>query len=148
MRRENRQRKEGEVMATDKEIDGWTLEQFREKAPDLLELAEAFLAGANERWHVSAVADGPGWWGKETGFFLDTYTGTLPGHDGPGCWTVIWVGKDYALLDLRWNNPKDGETYTQDMYRMSHGSLTRLLNDLPKPFWAYGVEEINNEEVK
>lgn len=126
-------------MSSEEKIDGWKLEQFQEKAPDLLELAEAFLAGANGRWNISSVADGPGWWGDEDGFFVGTYSGTVPGHDGPGCWTVIWVGKDDALLDMRWNNPKDGETYTEGIYRMGHADLTRLLHDLPKPFTAYGA---------
>ena len=127
-------------MATDDEIDGRMLEQFREKAPDLLPLALTYTAGACERWHISGVAPGPGWWGEGDGFFLDV-RGNHPGLEA--CDLRIWVGLDHAHIQvlLDW----DGEWRLDSDWRMEHGNLRAYLDSLPKPFWAYGVEEIESE---
>lgn len=127
-------------MATDEKIDGWMVEQFQEKAPDLLPLAESLTAGAAERWYVCGVAPGPGWWGDEDGFFLEV-VGNHPGLEASDL--RIWVGLDHAHIQvlLDW----DGEWRLDSEWRMEHGNLRAYLDSLPKPIWAYGVEEIESE---
>lgn len=120
---------------TDK-IDGWMLEQFQEKAPDLLELAESFTKGADDRWYIQGVADGPGWWGEDDGFFLDT-TVDNPGYEGLSA--AIWVGKDRVRFQLR------SDKWIEADYLMDHDSLRAYLDSLPKPFTAYGVTEVEGE---
>jgi hypothetical protein len=128
----NETKGEGEVMESMSDMDERMRGKFQEEAPDLLPLAESFSGDPGERWYVSGVLDGSGWWGDGAGFVVDL-TVTLPGAEGLD--PVIWVGKDHALLDLR-----SGE-YTEGAFRMTHETLREMLADLPKSWMAYEMEE-------
>ena len=122
---------------------------FRKEAPELLDLAESFDAGADDRWHISGVATGPGWWGVDTGFWIATVVDN-PGWSGRGYWAVFWVGERDAQVKLLTSDEPEEEFSAYEWmvdahYRISHDNLRAYLDNLPRPIWAYGVEEVDGE---
>ena len=83
------------------------------------------------------MATGPGWWGEEDGFFLDT-TVANPGYEH-GFDLVIWIGKDHAHIRVLLDWLGHGDWRLDADYRMEHADLRAYLDSLPKPFTAYGA---------
>jgi len=126
-------------MATEA-IHEYTRQQFQEKAPDLLPLAESFAEGADERWHIFSVASGSGWYGEGDGFFLDVNVAN-PAFERD-TWIIYWVGRDHVRVRVLVGWSGSGEWALDADYRMGHDDLRAYLDNLPRPFTAYGVEEV------
>ena len=127
-------------MSSEERISDLMLEQFQEKAPDLLGLAESFMEAADGRWYLQGVATGPGWWGEEDGFFLDT-TVANPGYEHD-TWIIYWIGRDHVRVRVLVGWREFGEWALDADYRMEHDDLRAYLGNLPRPLRSYGMEEV------